>query len=145
MAATDAIDWKHLSEFSERMWEDSALPSLCEFIEIPALSPAFDSNWSENGYLDATIDLFIGWLETVQIKGLSVSVHSLEGRTPILLLDVEGSIPGEVCSILILINNQNLRAGLKVKARGNLCVKIRGYLAEVLSMMAMGDIVESSH
>ena len=96
MAATDAIDWEHLSEFSERIWEDSALPSLCEFIEIPALSPAFDSNWSENGHLDATIDLFISWLETVQIKGLSVSVHSLEGRTPLLLLDVEGTIPGEV-------------------------------------------------
>ena len=38
MAATDVIDWEQLSEFSERMWEESALPSLCEFIEIPALS-----------------------------------------------------------------------------------------------------------
>ena len=33
------LDWDALSEFVDGVWDDSALPNLCEFIEIPALSP----------------------------------------------------------------------------------------------------------
>ena len=36
------LDLSKLSDFVDKWWDDSALPSLCEFVEIPALSPSFD-------------------------------------------------------------------------------------------------------
>ncbi|HIG20629.1 MAG TPA: peptidase M20, partial [Candidatus Poseidoniales archaeon] len=71
MSVTDAIDWDKMAEFTETVWEESALPSLEEFIKIPALSPAFDSEWQANGHLDKTIDHFLSWLESIKINGLT--------------------------------------------------------------------------
>ena len=96
MSVTDVIDWDKMAEFTETVWEESALPSLEEFIKIPALSPAFDSEWQANGHLDKTIDHFLSWLESIKIDGLTATVHSLEGRTPVLLLKVAGTGDGEV-------------------------------------------------
>jgi acetylornithine deacetylase/succinyl-diaminopimelate desuccinylase-like protein len=90
------LDWDALSQFVDEMWDDSALPDLYRFIEIPALSPAFDADWNANGHLDATIDLFTSWLATVPLEGLSVNVHQLAGLTPLILCKVEGTAPGEV-------------------------------------------------
>ena len=45
-----SLDLDKLSDFVEEWWDKSALPSLCEFVEIPALSPSFDSDWEANGY-----------------------------------------------------------------------------------------------
>ena len=87
------LDWDALSEFVDGMWDDSALPDLYRFIEIPALSPAFDADWNANGHLDATIDLFTAWLATVPLEGLSVNVHQLAGLTPLILCKVEGTAP----------------------------------------------------
>ena len=53
------LDLSQLSEFVDQWWDDSALPSLCEFVEIPALSPSFDSDWEANGYLDAAVNTFV--------------------------------------------------------------------------------------
>ena len=53
------VDIDSLSENAEKIWEESILPSLSEFIEIHALSPMFEPNWDELGELQATIDLFL--------------------------------------------------------------------------------------
>ena len=45
------LDHSRLSDFIDQKWDESALPSLSEFIEIPALSPSFDPDWEENGVM----------------------------------------------------------------------------------------------
>ena len=50
------VDLDSMAENAERIWEESILPSLGEFIEIHALSPMFEPNWDELGELQATID-----------------------------------------------------------------------------------------
>ena len=60
------------------------------------LSPAFDEDWAAHGYLDDTIDLFLKWLGTLPMKGMSCNVHRIEGRTPVLTVTIEGSGQGEV-------------------------------------------------
>lgn len=90
------LDFDAIHAWVDEMWETSALPSLSDYIEIPALSPAFDADWAANGYLDATIDHFVGWLQSLPIEGMSINVHRIEGRTPVLTIQVEGSAPGEV-------------------------------------------------
>ena len=90
------LDLSKLSDFVEEWWDKSALPSLCEFVEIPALSPSFDSEWEANGYLDAAVNTFIAWTRSLPLKGLTVSVHRLKNRSPLLLVKIEGDSDGEV-------------------------------------------------
>ena len=67
-----------------------------EFIGIKALSPLFEPDWEELGELDDVIELFCNWIDMQGISGLSYSVHRLEGRSPVLLVTVEGTGKGEV-------------------------------------------------
>ena len=90
------LDLSKLSDFVEEWWDKSALPSLCEFVEIPALSPSFDSEWEANGYLDAAVNTFVAWTRSLPLKGLTVSVHRLKNRSPLLLVKIEGDSDGEV-------------------------------------------------
>ena len=64
-----ALDLDALVKRSDELWEESILPSLKELIEIEALSPSFEPNWSEKGELDATINLFCSWLDNQNISG----------------------------------------------------------------------------
>ena len=91
-----SLDLDKLSDFVEEWWDKSALPSLCEFVEIPALSPSFDSDWEANGYLDAAVNTFVAWTRSLPLKGLSVSVHRLKNRSPLILVKIDGDEEGEV-------------------------------------------------
>ena len=42
-------------------WANSVIPSLCDFIRIPAQSPSFDPDWEARGELDKAIELFCSW------------------------------------------------------------------------------------
>ena len=90
------LDHSRLSDFIDQKWEESALPSLSEFIEIPALSPSFDPDWEENGYLDAAIETFISWIKSLSLERVSISVHRLKKRSPLLLVTINGDSEGEV-------------------------------------------------
>jgi len=81
---------------SDEIWEDSILPSLSEFIEIKALSPLFEPKWAEIGELDKTIDLFCNWLDDQGILGMKYETHRIDGKSPVLLVTVDGTGPGEV-------------------------------------------------
>ncbi len=91
-----SIDFTRLSEYIDKQWDESALPSLCDFIEIPALSPSFDAAWEENGYLDAAIETFVSWVRSLPLENSSVSVHRLKDRSPVLLVTIDGDSNGEV-------------------------------------------------
>jgi len=91
---SEALD--RMMERSEEIWENSILPSLGEFIEIKALSPLFEPEWASLGELDATIDLFCTWLDEQEISGMSYEKHTIEGKSPVLLVSIEGTGSGEV-------------------------------------------------
>ena len=81
---------------SEEIWESSILPSLSDFIGIKALSPLFEPNWAEMGELDATIELFCEWLDDQGIAGMSYEKHRIGELSPVLIVTIEGTGPGEV-------------------------------------------------
>ena len=91
-----AINLDALAKRSDEVWEESILPNLMEFVSIPALSPLFEPKWAELGELDATIDLFCSWLVEQNITGLSHEVHRIDDKSPVLLVTIEGTGPGEV-------------------------------------------------
>ena len=90
------IDIDSMMEASESIWEESILPSLSEFIEIHALSPGFAPDWDELGELQATIDLFCGWLDRQGIAGMTYETHRIGNHSPVLLVTIEGTGSGEV-------------------------------------------------
>ena len=89
-------DLDSLVENAEKIWEQSILPSLGEFIEIHALSPGFEPNWDELGELQATIELFTGWLDEQGLKGMSYETHRIAEHSPVLMVTIEGTGSGEV-------------------------------------------------
>ena len=70
-------------------WRDELVPRLTEYIEIPALSPAFDPEWATTGHIAAAVELVAGWMARRPVEGLTVEVRELEGRTPLVVGEVE--------------------------------------------------------
>jgi acetylornithine deacetylase/succinyl-diaminopimelate desuccinylase-like protein len=77
-------------------WDDAIVPSLVEYIRIPAKSPHFDSAWKKNGYIEAAVQLAADWCRKHAVPGMRLEVARLEGRTPVLFVEVEGKRPGTV-------------------------------------------------
>ncbi|MEZ5340318.1 MAG: M20/M25/M40 family metallo-hydrolase [Acidimicrobiales bacterium] len=76
------------ASFIRDTWDASITPALVDYIAIPALSPAFDADWEGSGHLRRAIDLARTWIEAQPVAGMTVSMHELEGRTPVLLVEV---------------------------------------------------------
>ncbi|MBX9765040.1 M20/M25/M40 family metallo-hydrolase [Patescibacteria group bacterium] len=82
---------------SSEAW-DGILPVMKDYIRIPNKSPAFDKDWKVNGHMDRATALFAGWAEEQKqfIPGLSVAVQEIEGRTPLIYMEVPGTAPGNL-------------------------------------------------
>ncbi len=80
----------------DKYWEDKIIPSLMEYIEIPAKSPAFDPKWQDNGYIDQALELVEKWISERNIPSLKKEILRGENRTPLLLLELEGDLDYQV-------------------------------------------------
>src|SRR2546422_6350426 len=75
----------------EQLWDDAIVPTLVEYIRIPAKSPHFDRDWQSHGYIDEAARLAARWCEENAIAGMKLEIVRLEGRTPCLFVDVPGT------------------------------------------------------
>ena len=71
-------------------WDDSIVPALTEYIRIPAKSPHFDRDWQKHGHIEDAVQLAVRWCNANALRGMKLEVIRLEGRTPVLLVEVEG-------------------------------------------------------
>ena len=87
------MDTARVKHFADKTWDDSILPSITDYIRIPNKSPAFDPQWQEHGYMDAAVTLMEGWARAkiVALKGATLDVIRLEGRTPLIFIDLPGN------------------------------------------------------
>ncbi len=69
-------------------WDSKILKELTQYIEIPAKSPSFDSNWEANGHLDTVLRQTAAWIEAQKVTGLTLEIIRLPGRTPVLYFDI---------------------------------------------------------
>jgi len=74
----------NISEF----WDDAIVPALVNYIRIPAKSPHFDPDWKKNGHIERVVTLAADWCRAHALPGMHLEVLRLEGRTPLLYLDV---------------------------------------------------------
>src|SRR2546429_2719033 len=47
------------------------VPTLTEYIRIPAKSPMFDAHWAEHGHLERAVGLITDWARRRKIEGLA--------------------------------------------------------------------------
>ena len=79
-----------LSAISTR-WDAEIVPQLTEYIRIPAKSPHFDPQWETSGHIERAIRLAEAWVRTQPVRGLTLEIVRLPGRTPLLYFDVAGT------------------------------------------------------
>ncbi len=86
------MDSNRIRSFVEAMWDDEVVPQLVEYIKIPNKSPMFDSQWVEHGYMDDAVKLMESWARSHldKLPGATLEVVRLEGRTPLIYIDVPG-------------------------------------------------------
>jgi acetylornithine deacetylase/succinyl-diaminopimelate desuccinylase-like protein len=96
MSTPQKLNAAEAQAFAERVWEGEILPALAEYIRIPNESQAFDAGWSEHGHMERAVALVAGWCRKQPIPGLSVEVHRLAGRAPVILVEVPGTGPDTV-------------------------------------------------
>lgn len=88
------MDLERLQSFINRTWDQSILERLSAYVRIPNKSPMFDPQWEAHGYMEAAVKLIADWCRTQPLPGARVDVRRLPGRTPLLLVDVPGELPG---------------------------------------------------
>lgn len=82
------MDSAKIDRFLSEKWDDDIVPQLVDYIRIPNKSPMFDADWVAHGYMDDAVKLMERWARAQPIPGLVVEVVQLEGRTPLIYLEV---------------------------------------------------------
>jgi len=88
------MDLERLRAAIAKTWNESILERLEAYVRIPNKSPMFDPQWESNGHMEAATRLMADWCRAQPVPGMRVDVRRLPGKTPLLLVDVPGELPG---------------------------------------------------
>ena len=90
------MDNNTTAAFVNDMWDDSIIPEISDYVRIPNKSPGFDPDWEKNGHMEDAVQLLEAWCKTQPIKGMSIEIVRIEGRTPLLFIEIPGDIDNTV-------------------------------------------------
>ena len=92
------MDFPKVTSFMDRIWDDEIIPALTDYIRIPNKSPAFDKDWQAHGHMEKATQMFAAWANTklAAFPGAKLDVVRLEGRTPLIFIEIPGDAPGTV-------------------------------------------------
>lgn len=102
-SASNQLDVATTEEYIYRQWDREIVPSLVEYVRIPNKSPAFDPDWEAHGHMEDAVTLIHEWCKHQPIDGLTTEVVRLEGRTPLIYMEIAASNPAaneEPCILL---------------------------------------------
>ena len=92
------MDTTKTAEFVNATWDSSIIPELCEYIKIQNKSPLFDPDWEQHGYMEQAVQMIEAWCQKQPVKGMTIEIVRIDGRTPVLFLD----IPGDSDDVVLL-------------------------------------------
>ena len=90
------MDLERLRAAVNKVWDESILDRLIAYVRIPNKSPMFDPQWESHGYMEAAVQLMAEWCRTQPVPGMRIEIRRLPGKTPLLLVDIPGELPGTV-------------------------------------------------
>lgn len=70
------------------------VPVLHDYIAIPNVSEAFDPEWREHGHMARAVEVVADWCRARPIPGLSLEVVELDGRSPLILIEIPAAATG---------------------------------------------------
>jgi acetylornithine deacetylase/succinyl-diaminopimelate desuccinylase-like protein len=85
------MDHAKTQAYVNRLWEQSVIAELSEYIRIPNKSVAFDPEWQAHGHMDRVAAQFERWARAQSLKGMTVEIVRLPKRTPLLFIDIPGA------------------------------------------------------
>lgn len=88
------MDLERLRASVNRAWDESIVERLIAYVRIPNKSPMFDPQWDSHGHMEAAVQLMADWCRAQPVPGMRVEIRRLPGKTPLLLIDVPGELPG---------------------------------------------------
>jgi acetylornithine deacetylase/succinyl-diaminopimelate desuccinylase-like protein len=93
---------ERLQQYIGTVWDDSIIPTLCDYIRIPNKSAHFDPQWEQHGHMDRAAALMRAWCEQNALPGMKIELVRLPGRTPLLFIDVPatGRGPSRDCVLM---------------------------------------------
>lgn len=83
-----------IKAFVDAKWDAEIVPQLVEYIRIPNKSPMFDADWVKNGHMDRAVALMETWARAQSVPGMQLEVVQLEGRTPLIFIDIPATSGG---------------------------------------------------
>ena len=89
-------------ELIEQIWTKDIEPALFDYIRIPNVSENFDSKWREHGHMQRAVDLIHNWCAARPIAGLTVEVHELTDRTPLIVMEIPAFNGGSADDTVLL-------------------------------------------
>ena len=89
-----SLDAPALERYVDGKWDDDIVPRLVEYIAIPNKSPMFDADWVKHGYMDEAVALMETWAKAQTIPGMVVETVRLQGRTPLIFLEIPAANGG---------------------------------------------------
>ncbi len=97
------VDRATLTSTVRTLWERDILSGLSELVTIPAVSEAFDPDWAANGHLAAAVEHVRSWLRARELPGAAAEVVTLDGKSPLLLVDVPAAdgAPADAGTVLL--------------------------------------------
>ena len=87
------MDTVKVDRYVAEKWDDDIVPQLVEYIRIPNKSPMFDKDWVANGYIEQAVQLMERWAKAQSVPGMQVEVVRLEGRTPLIFIEIPATGP----------------------------------------------------
>ena len=92
------MDTTRVKNFVEKIWDDTVVPTLTDYMRIPNKSPAFDPEWQSHGYMRDAVKLMEAWARDHLPRGATLDIVQLPDRTPLMFME----IPGESKETILL-------------------------------------------
>lgn len=89
MTLDNTLDSKLADATITELWRQEIVPQIVEYIKIPALSPAFDSEWETSGHIEAATQQIYDWIAARPIAGMKVEIQRLAGLTPLIVCEID--------------------------------------------------------
>jgi acetylornithine deacetylase/succinyl-diaminopimelate desuccinylase-like protein len=88
------MDLNKLRTAVDKVWDQSILEQLTSYVRIPNKSPMFDPQWESHGFMEQAVQLMASWCRAQPVPGMRVEIRRIASKTPLLLVDVPGELPG---------------------------------------------------
>lgn len=101
-----------------QFWDSAIVPTLVDYIRIPAKSPHFDKDWAKNGHIEATVTLAAEWCRKHPVEGMQLEIVRLPKRTPVLFIEVPAAKGAEKAGTVLFYGRLDKQPEMSGRAEG---------------------------